>query len=120
VIAAGAEHAQPAFTVDHEGVERVAVARDLSRGQVNEGVRPFRDQGQVGPFEDAPAMEAEAWMAGEAGEVVERPVREVVEAGDLVAACDQPLGQVRADETRDARDGDPQTDLLPGASWTRK
>jgi hypothetical protein len=35
-----------------------------------------------------------------------RAVREVVEPVNLVAAREQPLGQVRADETGDTRYGD--------------
>jgi hypothetical protein len=36
------------------------------------------------------------------GDVVDRPGREVVEGVDLVAAREERLGQVRADETRAA------------------
>jgi uncharacterized protein YycO len=87
---------------------------------MDEGVRSLRDLGQVGTLEDAAAMEAEARMIGETPEVLQRAVRQVVQAGDLVAARDQPLRQVGADETGDARDGDLQADLLAGASWTCK
>jgi hypothetical protein len=120
VIAARAQHGQPPFPVHDQGVERVAIARDLPRGQVDEGVGSLRDLGQVGTLEDAAAMETEARVIGEAAEVLQRAVRQVVQAGDLVAARDQPLHQVRADETGDARDGDLQADLLAGTSWTGK
>jgi len=56
-------------------------------------------------------MEVKARMGGEASEVLQGAVREVVQARDLVAARDQPLGQVRADEAGDARDRDSQSDL---------
>jgi hypothetical protein len=114
VIAAGAQDTQPALAVDHERVEGVAVARDLPRGQVDEGVRSLRHDGEVGGLEDGAAVEPEPGMAGEAPEVLQRAVRQVVQARDLVAARDQPLGQVGADEAGDARDGDSQADLPSG------
>jgi hypothetical protein len=120
VIAARAQHGQPPFPVHDEGVERVAITRDLPRGQVDDDVGSFRERDQVGTLEDAAAMEAETRMTGEAPEVLQRAVRQVVQARDLVAARDQPLRQVRADETGDARDGDLQVDLLAGTSWTGK
>jgi hypothetical protein len=120
VIAARAQHGQPPFTVHDQGVERVAIARDLPRGQVDEGVGSLRDGGQVGALEDAAAMEAEMRVTGQAPEVLQRAVRQVVQARDLVAARDQPLRQVRADEAGDARDGDLQADLQTGPSWTCK
>jgi hypothetical protein len=59
-------------------------------------------------------MEPEPGMPGEALEVLQRAVREVVQARDLVAARDQPLGQVGSDEAGDAGDGDSQADLPSG------
>ena len=47
-------------------------------------------------------------MLAQAGQVVERAVGEVVDAADAVAAGDQPLGEVGADETGHAGDGDLQ------------
>jgi hypothetical protein len=108
VITARPQHGQAAFAVDHEGVEGVAVARDLARGQVDEGVRALGDGGQIGGVEDGAAMEAQSRMSGEVPEVLQRAVGQVVEARDLVAARDQPLGQVRADEAGDPGDGDSQ------------
>jgi hypothetical protein len=111
VIAARAQHGQTAFTVDDQRVEGVAVAGDLPRRQVDEGLGPLRDRGEVGGVQYGAAMEVEARMGGEASEILQGTVREVVQARDLVAARDEPLGQVRADEAGDARDGDSQSDL---------
>jgi hypothetical protein len=119
VVAAGPQHAQAAFAIDHEGIEGVAVARDLARGQVDEGVRALGDGGEVGGVEDRPLMEPESRMGGEVPEVLQRAMGEVVEAGDLVAARDQPLRQVRADETGDPGDGDSQRTSC-GNSRTRE
>jgi len=120
VIAARAQHLEAALAIDDEGVQGIAVARDLARRQVDQGVRALGDRGEVGGLEDGAAMEVKAGMGGEAPEVLQGAVREVVEACDLVAARDQPLGQVRADEAGDARDRDSQSDLRWRTSSTGK
>ena len=120
MVAARAQHVEPALPVHDQGVEGVAVARDLPRRQVDEGVRAFRDPGEVVRLEDAAAVEVEPRVALEAGQVLDAPVREVVEPEDLVPPRDQPLGEVRADESGDAGDGDLQADLLQGTPGTRK
>ena len=120
MIAARAQHLEAAFAIDDEGVEGIAVARDLARRQVDEGVRALGDGGEVPGLEDGAAMEVKAGMGGEAPEVLQGSVREVVQARDLVAARDQPLGQVRSDEAGDASDGDSQSDLRWRTSSTGK
>jgi len=120
VIPARAQHLEAARAIDDESVEGIAVARDLARGQVDEGVRALGDRGEVGGGEDGAAMEVKVGMGGEAPEVLQGAVREVVQARDLVTARDQPLGQVRADEAGDARDGDSQSDLRWRTSSTGK
>jgi hypothetical protein len=111
VIPACAQHPESSFAVHDQRVEGIAVARDLARGQVDESVRALGDRGEIGGIEDGAAMEVKARMGGEAPEVLQGAVREVVQARDLVAARDQPLGQVRANEAGNARDRDSQSDL---------
>jgi hypothetical protein len=59
-------------------------------------------------IEDRALHEAEARVPRELAEVLEAPVREIVDGGDLVTSAQQPLRQIRADEAGGPRDGDPQ------------
>ena len=106
VIAARPQHLETAFAVGHQGVEGVAVARDLPRRQVDEHVRAARDLGEVGGIEDGAAMEAQAGMVDESRPGSPASRGRGRRDPDLVAAGEEALGQVRADEPGDARDGD--------------
>jgi hypothetical protein len=102
-----------ALAVDLERVERVAVARDLPRRQVHHRVGALEGLLHRLAVEDRAFEQPEARVLQDRLEVGERPVREVVDAGNAVASGDQPLGQVRTDETGHAGHGDLQKALNP-------
>ena len=58
-------------------------------------------------------QEAEPLLAGEVRDVLLATRDEVVDADDLVAASEQRVAQVRAEEPRTAGDHDPSHQLRP-------
>ena len=90
-----------------EDLERLGreVARGRGRGQVDHGVdraEPLEGRLVAGVAEH----EAEVRRGGQQVEVLLSAGQEVVHTDDLVAACDQRLGQVRADHARASRHDD--------------
>ena len=71
-------------------------------GQVHDDVRAIDELGEHRFVGDGVDRVVKFGVRLEMGDVVDRPGREVVEGVDLVAAREERLGQVRADEARAA------------------
>jgi hypothetical protein len=110
-----------AVDVDLERLERPAVAGDLHRREVGDRVAVAErvlEQGRVAAVE---LVEGEARVPEHPLEVAEVAHREVVDADDLHAFGEQPLGEICSDEAGCSRYADPSREghaaLLCSGAW---
>jgi hypothetical protein len=75
---------------------------------VHHRLRALEGGGQRARVEDRSLQEPEPGLPGDAVEIREAAVGEIVDALDLVPALQQAPDEVRSDETGDAGDCDPQ------------
>src|SRR6185312_6907377 len=89
-----------------EGRKRAAEPRDLLRGEMHDRLAAVEASPQRAGLGAVEFLEVELRVLHEAGDVGHRPVREVVDTDDLVSVGEQPLTEMRADETCRAGDTD--------------
>ncbi len=94
-------------------------ARDLLRGQVRDPVAAGEDETELALLRAVEYLEAKVGVVHEAREVGDRAVGEIVDTDDLVAAVEQLLADVRADEARRAGDAYALHAATRSSAWTR-